>query len=313
MVQGLQSSAPQLVHFSQQALMALEGLIHPRAGHTILQPHRHSTNPHPYLSADTAEVTKLGMPKLWSAVMPLTPRPESKTDAAVGACKMQSNAATMAVAQEVFQAGQLYSAAVAKLQSTLTGAGTAGDSPAARQQQASSDAARHGQQQAVDVAGHRHDSAVAGAVARATASTEDTVAAATPAGAPQTHPAAPNLSTHQGVEGALLLQARETPSSSTAEQAVDEGGPVRPVPQAAQQTADQSEMMPPAEAGDGYISLEQHSIASNRNNVSSGMSLDMQRPHTVKGYIQTAAESSDSQGSLPDIDLGESSDSSDSQ
>lgn len=306
MVQSLQSPAPRMVHFSQQALLALEGLIHPRAGHTVLQPNRHSASPHPYLSASTAEATVLGMPKLWSAAVPATPRPESTADTAVEASKAQSDAATMAIAQEVLQAGQLYSAAVAKLQDILTESGTASDSSAAKQVPA--DVARYGQPRTVDVAGQRHHSTAAGVVAGATASTEAALAAVTPLGAPQAHSAAPNLFATQGHERASLLQAREAP---VAAHAADESGPASHMPQVTQPAADGA--MRPAEVDDGYISLEQHSMALDRTDASNGMSMSVQKPDAVKGYIQTAAESSDSQGSLPEIDSGESSDSGDSQ
>ncbi|KAL0037128.1 hypothetical protein WJX79_001722 [Trebouxia sp. C0005] len=65
---GSQSPAPQVAAFSRQALLALEGIIHPRAGHTIFPSHRPSASMHPYTSSSTSidQPTDLGVPKFWA-------------------------------------------------------------------------------------------------------------------------------------------------------------------------------------------------------------------------------------------------------
>lgn len=120
-LQGLHSSSPSIASFSQQALLSLEGLIHPRAGVTVLQ----SDRQHPYHQAGQgADVdTELGMPRLWSALIPesyIIQQPASATPV-ISEQQPEQSAAAASAAQQVLAAGQLYSQAIQKLDAALKG------------------------------------------------------------------------------------------------------------------------------------------------------------------------------------------------
>ena len=302
LLQGLQSPVPDIAHFSQQALLALEGVMHPRAGHTILHPQRHSTNPHPYLSASAAELTELGMPRLWSALAPdaCTPAQKPGTATADDASRqLQAKAAGLALAQEVLQAGRLCSAAAGKLRATLDGSGAACHGEAVMHA-----AEHHPQQQKADPSdGGRH--------AAAAASPEAGLAAAPPVGS--LHPPLGSLSATSNVDSNggqdKSVPALHVQKSATGNYAHDGFG--MPVQQPAPQQETESGSMLADDADDGYLSLGHQPVMAGKPGADKRLATDTQIPQTVEGYMATA-ESSDSQGSLPEIDSGESSDSSSS-
>lgn len=296
LLQGLQSAAPDIAHFSQQAFLAVEGIMHPRAGHTILQPQRHATNPHPYLSASAAELTELGMPRLWSALAPGACLPEQKAGTATAmeaSQQLQAKAAGIAMAQEVLQAGRLCSAAAAKLQATLDGSGAGDGQPAERA------AELHPQQHVAE----GND----GTAAPAVASTNVALAAAAQMGSPHASvggaTANPNSNGGQDVSVAAY-NVQKFPSGDHAH---DSFG-LKSVQQPARESVTVSGAML---ADDGFLSLGHLPVMTGKFDASKGLATDAQIPGTVQGYT-AAAESSDSQGSLPELDSGESSDSSSS-
>ena len=294
LLQGLQSPAPDIARFSQQALLAMEGIMHPRAGHTILQPQRHSTSPHPYLSANTSELTELGMPRLWSALAPgaCTPAQTSGTATSVEASQqLQAKAAGLAMAQEVLQAGRVCSAAAAKLQATLDGSGAGNGQPAEHF------AEHHSQQQMADPSEGGYDAAAAAAAAAPVGSLHD------PVGSLQ---ATTNLDGNGGQDLSVLIHGVQ--KSTTGNHARDGLG-VGPVQQAALHQASVSGAML---ADDGYLSLGHQPVVTGKSDAGKGLATDAQMPQIVQGYV-AADESSDSQGSLPEIDSGECSDSSSSE
>ena len=295
LLQGLQSAAPDIAHFSQQALLAVEGIMHPRAGHTILQPQRHATNPHPYLSASAAELIELGMPRLWSALAPGACLPEQKAGTAITvetSQQMQAKAAGMAMAQEMLQAGRLCSAAAAKLQATLDGSGAGDGQPAEHA------AELHPQQHVAE----GND----GTAAPAVASTNVALAAAAPMGSPHASvgAATTNLDSNGQDVSVAAYNVQKFPSGDHAH----EGFGPKSVQQPARDSVTVSGAML---ADDGFLSLGHLPVMTGKSDASKELAIDAQIPGTVQGY-PAAAESSDSQGSLPEIDSGESSDSSSS-
>lgn len=304
MLQGLQSPSPDIAHFSQQALLATEGIMHPRAGHTILQPRRHSPNPHPYLSASAAELTELGMPRLWSALAPdaCTPgQTHGTATAADNSQQLQAKAAAQAVAQEVLQAGRLCSAAAAKLQAALDGSGAACNG-----QPAAHAAEQNPHQQRVEQSHEGHDPTTAVA-----ATPEAALAAAAPVGSLHVPKGSVNSpSKLVSSIGRDMPVIRDAQNSAAGNHAHDGINP-RPELQPASQQANVSDAMLTDEADEGYISLGHQPGIPGKSDAGKQPAADLQIPQTVEGYM-AGAESSDSQGSLPEIDSGESSDSSSS-
>lgn len=293
LLQGLQSPAPDVAQFSQQALLAMEGIIHPRAGHTILQPQRHSTNPHPYLSASAAELTELGMPRVWSALAPDACKPAQKpgTSTSVEASQqLQAKAASLA--QEVLQAGRLCSAAAVKLQAL-------NESRAGNGQ--SAEPSEHHPQQA-DCSTGGHDAMPAAAAA----STEAALEAAAPVGSLEANRI---LDSDGGQD--MSVPAHNVQKSVTGNHAHDRLD-ARPVQQPALHQVTVSGAVLANEADDGYLSLGHQSQMTGKSDAVKGLAGDKQIPETVQGSM-AVAESSDSQGSLPEIDSGESSDHSSSE
>lgn len=313
LLQGLQSPAPDIAHFSQQALLAVEGIMHPRAGHTILQPQRHSANPHPYLSASTAELAELGMPRLWSPLAPHACKPaQTATGTAADALRQQqATAASLAMAQEVLQAGRVCSAAVAKLQASLAGSDVAN-----RGQPAVHAPEQPLEQQMADYVNGGHDTAPAAAAAL----TEAALAAAAPlaslhalggsVGAPA--PSLEALATLISNGGQNTSVPAHAAYKSSAGIHAHGGIGTSPGVQPGPPQGNEGGGMLATGADDGYISLEHQSATMDRSDTGKEPTADTQMPQMVEGYM-AAAESSDSQGSLPDIDSGESSDNSSSQ
>lgn len=305
MLQGLQSPSPDIAHFSQQALLATEGIMHPRAGHTILQPRRHSPNPHPYLSASAAELTELGMPRLWSALAPdaCTPgQTHGTATAADNSQQLQAKAAAQAVAQEVLQAGRLCSAAAAKLQAALDGSGAACNG-----QPAAHAAEQNPHQQRVEQSHGGHDPTAAVA-----ASPEAALVAAAPVGslhAPvgSAGPPPSQLLSNVSKDMSLIWDARISAAGNHAHDGINPRPELQPAPQ----QANVSNAMLVDEADDGFISLEHQPGTAGKSDAGKQPAADVQIPQIVEGYM-AGADSSDSQGSLPEIDSGESSDSSSS-
>ena len=272
--------------------------MHPRAGHTILQP-RPSTNPHPYLSASAAELTELGMPWLWSALAPGACTPAQQPGSATAAeASQQLQAKAAGLAEEVLQAGRLCSAAAAKLQATLEGSGVGDGQPAQH------DAERHPQQQRADSSDGGHDAVAAAAAA----STEAALEAAAPMGsshAPVGSLEATTVLVSNGRQDMSLHNVQKCVTGNHAHDGLD----ARPALQPAPHQVTVSGAMLADEADDGYLSLGHQSLMTGKSDAAKGLARDKQIPETVQGYM-AAAESSDSQGSLPEIDSGESSDSS---
>lgn len=304
MLQGLQSPAPDIAHFSQQALLAVEGIMHPRAGHTILQPRRHSPNPHPYLSASAAELTELGMPRLWSALAPDACTPGQTIGTATAADttqQLQAKAAGRAMAQEVLQAGRLCSAAAARLQAAFDGSGAPCDG-----QPAAHAAEHHPHQQRGDYSHWGHDPTTAVAAA---ASPEAALAGAAPVGSLHVPVGSVNspskLVSSVGKDMSVIWDAQKSAAGNDAH---DDISP-KPEMQSAPQQANVSHAMLTDEAGDGYISLGHQPRTAGKSDAGKEPAADLQIPQTMEGFM-AGAESSDSQGSLPEIDSGESSSSS---
>lgn len=237
------------------------------------------------------------MPRVWSALLPDAGKPAQQPVTAADASELQAKADSRALAQEVLQAGRLCSAAVAKLQASLDGT-NAGDAA----QVAPHAAHYHAQQQLADWS-HGKGGAVAAAPSEAAEQ------AAGPEGSldmPMGSADAPVLSydaklTSSSGPGesvpacdALMVAAGYNAHPGSLASPVLPSGPVQDGASAAMLTK---------AAEDGYISLENQSVA---------IGIDKQEPQVIEGYM-AAAESSDSQGSLPDIDSGQSSDSSSSQ
>ena len=284
--------------------------MHPRAGHTILQPHRHSASPHPYLSTSPVDLAELGMPKLWSAVAPAASKPVIKPVTASDVVKGQ-DAAGIAVAQEVLKAGQVYSAAVAKLQATLTGSGVASQPQPALQQGDPSAALRH-DPRLEDGINARPEKTAADAVAGATVSVDPTMAATASHG--------PYNGTNQGAQHGAAAFATKAPAHAKIARHADDRTFDSAVLHSSQQAADANGVTPHSDADDSYISLHHHAkvvdgnvTVVDRSAIKTEVPLKIQNSTAVKSIYSAGAESSDSQGSLPEIDSGESSDSADSQ
>lgn len=315
-MQGLHSPAPQIAAYSQQALLALEGIIHPRAGHTIFQSHRPSASTHPYTSSSTSidHTTDLGVPKLWSAVMPASPSIQQHTQLPTAASAQVADNSMAgdgtAAAREVLRAGQVYTAAVAKLEAALAGPG-AGPEPGAGPGTGAGvgtvadppPAGRHGR-----VCGEHE------AIGSVNPDLIGVSAAglATGVTAPPTMTAAaPIGKVDQGGTGANRYNVTVGTVSKAPNGVLDAAtGAVGDHSNARQQVSDAFDAPAAMEADvaeeDGYISLEQGHATAWKSATSGAH----QPTSAAAASLLERAESSDSQGSLPEIDSGESSDSS---
>ena len=316
-MQGLHSPAPQIAAFSRQALLALEGIIHPRAGHTIFQSHRPSASTHPYTFSSTSidPTTDLGIPKLWSAVMPASPSIQQHTQLPTAASAQADNSMAgdgvgTAAAREVLRAGQVYTAAVAKLEAALVGVkagvgvGTVADpsAPAAeRNGMRAAEGRVSGEHEAiVSVSQGLNGVSAAGPATGLNAPPAPTMTAAVPTGkADQGGTGADQHSVTIGTiskapNGVLNAATGAVGDHSNARQQVSSA-----VDAPAAMETDVAEE-------DGYISLEQGHATAWKSATSGA-----QQPKSAAAAgLLERAESSDSQGSLPEIDSGESSDSS---
>lgn len=316
-MQGLHSPAPQIAAFSQKALLSVEGIIHPRAGHTILQSHRPSasTQPHTSASTSTDHVTDLGMPKLWSAVMPAADsRPQQQQlplvasdSLAADETEVLANAAGTAAARDVLRAGQVYATAVAKLEAALGEQGTV-PAPAtadtsnvnllvetrASSQQQMNGSALHGLANGM--------AAAAGQATGVTASHAATLSAATP----MSRSGLSSLGAQEGTTAVPDVSSLNTSIGTPAG-----AGALEHEKHALQQSSSLADAAAPVQSDamdeDGYISLEQEHSATLK-----AAAPDAQQAKSAAAVsLLAGAESSDSQGSLPEIDSGDSSDGSD--
>lgn len=238
------------------------------------------------------------MPRVWSALLPDACRPAQKMLTAADATEVQAKAAIRAVAQEVVRAGHVCSAAVAKLQATLDGSDTGNTVQIAEH------VAEHHAQGYVAVeplGGHDAAAAAATEAAVPAATLERSVdihmgSVDTPVGSLD---ARPQLTSNGGQDH--IVSASHALKSSVEQDSHPASLPGF-VPQSGHQI-NASDVAFANETDDGYIGLE---------NQSAVIAADTDVPRTVAGYV-AAAESSDSQGSLPEIDSGEYSDSSSDQ
>ena len=311
MLQALTSPAPQIAAFSRQALLALEGIIHPRSGPTMLHPHPPTANGYAPNSTSTSseQGTELGMPKLWSAVMPpAQPKPQQQpaivSEQAVTETGVSHDAAGTAAACEVLKAGQVYGAAVAKLEAALRKPSTAASQLAAAEagirtedvnrhsgEQQRSEAPRQGLSSMADIAN----------AVKLTSGAAAKVTAATPAGEVSPGIGQPAVSASETTIAPTGLQAPVGVSVHRAGNCVLQSG----AGVAGADAQSQSDGM--LEENDGYIRLEPTPSPAVTTATLSEQQAVVQG--ATAGLLSTA-ESSDSQGSLPDIDSGESSDSS---
>lgn len=313
-MQGSQSPAPQVAAFSRQALLALEGIIHPRAEHTILQSHRPSASMHPCTSSSTSidNITDLGIPKFWSAVTPASPSSQQHTQPP-SAASAAADAVGTAAAQEVLRAGQVYTAAVAQLEATLAGVGTgAGVGTAADPPAAERNGIRAGEG---GVSGeHEAIGSVSQGLKGVSAAGQATGITAAPAAT--TTAAAPIGKVDQGVTGANRYSVTVGTVSKAPNGVLDAAAAgaaadaVGDHSNARQQVSGAFEapaaMDTDVAEEDGYISLEQGHATAWKSATSGAQ----QPKSAAAASLLERAESSDSQGSLPEIDSGESSDSS---
>lgn len=242
------------------------------------------------------------MPQLWSAIAPMAqPAPVAEptplgqypsqqqqlngvSDTAV-IHDVVADAAGTAAAREVLKAGQVYTAAVAKLEAALGGSATLPAQPTAVKADINMPAGEVTNQQQLAAQTYQGLNGIAAADA-ATGLTANAGATATENGKQCSLPPAPG-------PGKLPTALASPAETSTAAQQQGSGVANATVP-----------MQSDAMEEDGYISLEQQSVVALNSAVS-----DAQQA-TAASSLLTTAESSDSQGSLPEIDSGESSDSS---
>lgn len=239
------------------------------------------------------------MPRVWSALLPDACKPAQQPVTAADTSELQAKASSQALAQEVLQAGRLCSAAVAKLQAALGGSNAGDDA-----QLEAHAAHHHAQQQLTDWSKGKDGAAAAAATGAVEQAACPERSLDTPLGLIDTrvllHGAPPKLTSSSGQGGiapagdAVMVAAEHHAHPGSLASPVAPSGPLPESVSAAMLTR---------EADDGYISLENQSVA---------IATDKQIPQIVQGYM-AAAESTDSQGSLPGIDSGESSDSSSSQ
>ncbi|DBA67897.1 TPA: hypothetical protein ACH3X2_014105 [Trebouxia sp. C0005] len=308
--QGSQSPAPQVAAFSRQALLALEGIIHPRAGHTIFPSHRPSASMHPYTSSSTSidQPTDLGVPKFWSAVTPASPSIQPHSQPPTAASAQAVDAVGTAAAREVLRAGQVYTAAVAKLEAALAGSaagagvGTVADAPAAEINGRVS-----GEHEAIgSVSQGLKGISAAGPATGVTAAPAATMTAAAPIGKGD------QRGTGADQYSVTVSTVSKAPNGvlNAAPAGAATGGAAGDHSIARQQVSGACDAPAAMEADvaeqDGYISLEQGRAAAWKSTTSGA-----QQPTSAAAVsLLERAESSDSQGSLPEIDSGESSDSS---
>lgn len=278
----------------------MEGLIHPRAGQAALQQRSavaDSRSMQPETAASGDALTALGVPKLWSALAPVSHAAAPPRTSPTGQAAATETAASATAAREVLKAGQVYAAAVAKLEASLTQDGgaqavTDAASPSAampRQQQDGSGIIPKAAQQ-----GPTH-------TAQPAADTVNEVSSSIPVGSldapqaawPDNSTAVPLQPTVPGAKPSrlpeALLQAQPV-ASAAAERDAAVG----------------------ITENDGSLSLGHEAISSSQN-ASMPLPQPTQPAATASAYLSAAAESSDSQGSLPEIDSGQSSSSSEEE
>ncbi len=218
-----------------------------------------------------------------------------------------------AAAREVLRAGQVYTAAVAKLEAALVGVGpgagpgTVADPPAAERNgiRAAEGRVSREHEAIVSVSQGVNGVSAAGPATGVTAPPAPTMTAAVPIGkADQGGTGANRYSVTAGTVNKAPNGVLDAAAAGAAADAVgDHSNAWQQVSgafdaQAAKQTDVAEE--------DGYISLEQ----GNTTAWNSGSSGAQQPKLAAAASLLERAESSDSQGSLPEIDSGESSDSS---
>ncbi len=218
-----------------------------------------------------------------------------------------------AAAQEVLRAGQVYTAAVAKLEAALVGVkagvgvGTVADPPAPA-------AERNGMRAAEGRVSGEHEAFVSVSPGLNGVSAAGLAAGVTAGPAPTMTAAAPIGKADQGVTGAdrYSVTVNKAPNgvldaAAAAAAATDAVGDHSNARQQLSGPFDAPIAMETDVAEeDGYISLEQGHTTAWKS-----ATLGAQQPKlAAAASLLERAESSDSQGSLPEIDSGESSDSS---
>ena len=276
-MQGTYSASPQIAAFSQQALLSIEGLIHPRAGATVLQ----SDRSHPYHppTQESGAVTNISMPRIWSALIPESyVQQEPNTTGASQQQPLESKAAASA-AKQVLVAGRVYNEAMQQLETALKG-------------NVNSTVSQHAALSAEGAAPHVDPAA----------QTEQPVATMDPALGQQPVEISAQSTDVQAIE---QPETHTTKLTATEMPVVQEHLPEESQHERAHVQADGMGTSQEAEAklDDGYISLLPSSgLPAGRN----------LQPETSQAVGMLAdAESSDSQGSLPEIDSGESNSDSD--
>lgn len=245
------------------------------------------------------------MPCLWSALAPdacMHGQTAGTAEAADTSQQLQAEAAARAMTQEVLQAGQLCSAAAARLQAALDGSGAAcNGQPAAH-------AAEHGPHQQRGDHSHGGHDPTTGAAAAAASPDVALAAAAAPVGSLHVPVGSANSPSQSlSTIGKDMSVIQDAPKAAAGNHAHDGINP-RPELQPAAQKANVTDAMLTDEADDGYISLGHQPGTAGKSDAGKEPAADIQIPQTVAGYM-AGAESNDSQGSLPEIDSGESSDS----
>ena len=278
-MQGIYSASPQIAAFSQQALLSIEGLIHPRAGATVLQ----SDRSHPYHppTQESGAVTNISMPRIWSALIPESyVQQEPNTTLASQQQPLESRAAASA-AKQVLVAGRVYNEAMQQLETALKG-------------NVNSTVSQHAALSAEGAAPHVDPAA----------QTEQPVATMDPALGQQPVEISAQSTDVQAIEQpethTTKLTATELPvvQNHLSEEPQHEPADVQDEAYG-MGTSQEAE----AKLDDGYISLLPSS------GLPAGRHL---QPETSQAVDMLAdAESSDSQGSLPEIDSGESNSDSD--
>ena len=248
------------------------------------------------------------MPKLWSAVMPPAPpkpqqQPAIVSEQAVADAGVSRDAAGTAAACEVLKAGQVYGAAVAKLEAALRAPSTAASQLAAGEAGIrTEDVNRHSGEQQRSEAPHQGLSSmadIANAV-KLTSGAAAIVTAATPAGEISPGIGQPAVSASETTIAPTGLQAPVGVSVHRAGNTVLRSG-------AGVAGADAQSQSDGMLEEDGYIRLEPRPLPAVTTATMSEQQAVLQG---ARAGLLSTAESSDSQGSLPDIDSGESSDSS---
>lgn len=252
----------------------MEGLIHPRAGTTVLQTDRS----HPYHPAtkQSEPSIDLGMPRLWSALVPESyVQQPPVTDSSVQ--PVESEAAASA-AKEVLAAGQVYNEAMRQLETALRG----------------KDSGRNGTGGASHVTKNAASAALEPLADRPVHVPDQTTCAEATSMKPL-----PIHVPYQAVEQPESIH-RQVESHLTNRSAVQPHEPAQQQLEAADLKHNHvsTEQKVEDRMDDGFISLLPIS----------GLASSMQVEHKLDQVVNMLAdaESSDSQGELPDIDSGAS-------